>query len=1124
MKKNYTYLLSFILLSLFVGLSYGQSSESKHAGKGENITKNDWTNPENITAENSYATIKLKGTSEYLKGTNYGFDIPKCATIDGIELIINRAQKSSGNGNIQDAQVKLVKGKNTFSENLAKSGNWPTSQNETTYGSNTEVWGINWTPDDINDANFGAVLSVKTTGNGNKDASVDYMMIKVYFTVPDTTADAGSDIDYSGDNCGIVSVNLNAQNSRGEWSVISGQPRTSYSFGNKNDPKSTFTGQLDETYILQWQRFNPSPCSDTTDTMTVTFAKCGDFFDFNGKESYVNFGNEFNFWGEFSIELWIKPTMSAAPNQTLLSKRGSNIVSGYDLSLSNGKLSFNWNSFGSLESPYPLFNTRWYHVAVTYSNWKYRLYIDGIQVAEEWGFFPLNNSSDAILGATRNSSDLIQDFYNGSMDEVRIWNKALTEDHIRQMMNQEIEKSGTAVRGSVLGLEVSNLKWNDLEGYYRMNQGIDIAAGKLADNSGLGTIGILNGMKTMQLESAPLPYTTTEDGEWNLAKTWKDGSVQQTPNSIGIDGKTLVDWNIVKIGHNVTATGKNIKVAGLLVEGKRLTIRNHDITDGHSLEVSEYLNINEGAVLELVGESQLIQGKNSVLGTGTGILMRDQQGTGNMFNYNYWGSPVSTAGSADSRTFSVAGVLHDGDLPVLWTANNNGSPTSPAVTLSTRWLYTYNGNADNYNVWKRINQKTELPVGLGFLMKGAGAYNAADKNYTFKGQPNNGTIQIAVGGPKHAVVVGNPYPSAIDANQFFDDNANVLKPGSALQFWEQSPEGKTHVFAAYQGRYSYYVKTGSVAAARPPVGSSAPSGIAGAGRASKTPGRYIPVGQGFYVEINDKGGKIEFNNGQRKFVKEEVGESVFLRTPESGSDKVQKRTATNADAIQRVRLEFTTPEGAARSLLLGFTPDDSATDGIDYGYDGLNSDDFPSDLSFAIEDKKFVIQGVGAFDINKKYPLDMSLKIDGNVALALTGLENFDAPIDVFVYDSELDTYTQINDSNFQMSMQAGQYKDRFSIVFRKDSTLSTIDQEFKEIGVKYLQKTAEIYVSTPESSNVRQVSLINMVGQTVRTWNISDTQYSREFKIAVKDIAAGNYIIQVELSNNSYNKKVVIQ
>ena len=848
--------------------------------------------------------------------------------------------------------------------------------------------------------------------------------------------------------------------------------------------------------------------------------------DFNGKESYANFGNEFNLGSDFSMELWIKRQTSSKKKETLISKRGGtsdNLNNGYDLTLIGKKLTFSYSD-GNIQAPQEIDNSRWYHVAVTYNRNTYRLYIDGILVAENSGPKPNVNSDPAIFGATRNSANLLQDFYDGSMDEVRIWNKGLTEVQIRQMMNQEIEKNGTAVRGSVLGLDISGLKWNDLEGYYQMNQGVDISAGNLADNSGLGKVGILTGMKKLQLESAPLPYTTEEDGDWSKDKTWKNGKDQQTPSSIGIDKKTVVEWNIVKIAHNITATGQNIKLSGLLVDSKRLIVKNSDSKDGQSLEVSEYLNINNGAVLELVGESQLIQKENSVLGTGTGVLMRDQQGTGNMFNYNYWGSPVSTAGSEGSRTFSLAGVLHDGDLPVLWTANINGSPTSPAVTLSKRWLYTYKGRADDYNVWKRINEQSAIPVGLGFLMKGAGAYNAEDKNYTFKGQPNNGTIHVPVGGPGQAVVVGNPYPSAIDADQFFVDNATVLKPGSALQFWEQSPEGKTHVFAAYQGRYSYYVKTGSVAAVRPPAGSSTSSGFAGSGNAEKIPGQYIPVGQGFYVEVNDKGGNIEFNNGQRVFAKEKDGESVFLRTPENSSDNIQKRPTPNADAIQRVRIEFTTPEGAIRSLLLGFTPDNMATDGIDYGYDGLNSDDFPSDLSFAIEDKKFVIQGVGAFDINKKYPLHMNLGVSGNVALSLTGLENFDAPIDVYVHDAVLDTYTKINDVNFQMTMKPGDYKDRFSFVFQPDITLSTIDQDFKEMNVKYLQKTDEIYVKTPASIEVRQLYLINMAGQTVKSWNMTNMNFGQEFKIPVKDVAEGNYILQVETNTNSYNKKIIIK
>ena len=221
---------------------------------------------------------------------------------------------------------------------------------------------------------------------------------------------------------------------------------------------------------------------------------------------------------------------------------------------------------------------------------------------------------------------------------------------------------------------------------------------------------------------------------------------------------------------------------------------------------------------------------------------------------------------------------------------------------------------------------------------------------------------------------------------------------------------------------------------------------------------------------------------------------------------------------------FKTPEGAIRPLLLGFTPDNAATDGIDYGYDAYNNDDFPSDLSFAIEDKKFVIQGVGAFDINKKYPLDMTLKIGGTIEIALSELENFEAPIEVYIHDAALDTYTKINAMGFQLNLEKGNYKNRFYIAFKPDATLSTIDQEFKEIHVKYLQKTDEIYVKIPASIEVRQVYLINIAGQAVKSWNMTNMTFGQEFKIPVKDVSEGNYIIKVETSTNSYNKKMIIK
>ena len=77
---------------------------------------------------------------------------------------------------------------------------------------------------------------------------------------------------------------------------------------------------------------------------------------------------------------------------------------------------------------------------------------------------------------------------------------------------------------------------------------------------------------------------------------------------------------------------------------------------------------------------------------------------------------------------------------------------------------------------------------------------------------------------------------------------------------------------------------------------------------------------------------------------------------------------SQSSEIQRVRLDFVGPMGYTRDLLLAFTSDEIASDGVDYGYDGLLFDKLPDELNWMIEDDRYVIQGVGHFDNNKYYP------------------------------------------------------------------------------------------------------------------------------------------------------------
>ena len=238
--------------------------------------------------------------------------------------------------------------------------------------------------------------------------------------------------------------------------------------------------------------------------------------------------------------------------------------------------------------------------------------------------------------------------------------------------------------------------------------------------------------------------------------------------------------------------------------------------------------------------------------------------------------------------------------------------------------------------------------------------------------------------------------------------------------------------------------------------------------------------------------------------------------------------------IQRVRIDFVSPDKYTRHLLLAFTPDNAATDGFDYGYDGPNPDAFLNDLNWIIEEERYIIQGVGAFDDTKQYPFGLFLADSGDIEIVLTGLENFDSEIDVFIYDLLLDQYTKINDDSFKMSIDAADYLNRFFIAFKEvdDVIDSPIDDEIEispvveveNTTVNYLNNTNEIYIKTPNTVKIKQVYLINILGQIENSWNVLKTNSSYEFKIPVNNISKGVYIIKVETNTGTINKKIIVR
>jgi len=145
-----------------------------------------WTDPNNVVAsDNSYAVaLGLDNTtSKDLDCTNFGFNLPAGATINGITVSIERY----GSGQVADLSIKLLNGDGAGGESAqdkSTGATWAAVEGATTFGSPTDTWGESWTASEVNSLNFGVRIQCEgITGDYNADtAYIDHVQITVYFS------------------------------------------------------------------------------------------------------------------------------------------------------------------------------------------------------------------------------------------------------------------------------------------------------------------------------------------------------------------------------------------------------------------------------------------------------------------------------------------------------------------------------------------------------------------------------------------------------------------------------------------------------------------------------------------------------------------------------------------------------------------------------------------------------------------------------------------------------------------------------------------------------------------------------------------------------------------------------
>lgn len=184
------------------------------------------------------------------------------------------------------------------------------------------------------------------------------------------------------------------------------------------------------------------------------------------------------FYDDFTIDFWVRPLSTGT---LLANKHRDGHSKGWELSIDNGSLKFDylptyslslpawepgWNQNPSLSCPITL--GEWSHVAIVHDyDGKISLYVNGKELASADRFHPnmLNQENELwqkYRKNTLNSSMILSLFadgierrpVNGSVDELKIWKKALSTDEVRREMH-----STNCERGE------------DLVAYYNFNRG-----------------------------------------------------------------------------------------------------------------------------------------------------------------------------------------------------------------------------------------------------------------------------------------------------------------------------------------------------------------------------------------------------------------------------------------------------------------------------------------------------------------------------------------------------------------------------------------------------------------------------------------------------------------------------
>ena len=534
-----------------------------------------------------------------------------------------------------------------------------------------------------------------------------------------------------------------------------------------------------------------------------------------------------------------------------------------------------------------------------------------------------------------------------------------------------------------------------------------------------------------------------------------------------------------------------------------------DIASGQQLIIDDYTfveienNVVVNGTLAVASSGAFVQNDDSASFTvstgGEAYVSKTTSILNKWYDYTYWSSPVNGATAEEAFSFSHPNYR-------FWFNAQNYLDILEEIGNTNTYVTGHDDIDDDGNDWTLLGNTNVLEPGVGYATthNSVGFLPGNSYSYVFSGPFNTGIITTPIyyngdNGDNDWNFIGNPYPSAISVDDFFTQNNTMI--GDAVYLWSHA----TPISNTNSGNQGQNFSANDYAIIN--AGSGEVAGSSGV-----IPNRYIPSGQGFFVQ-GKANGNVTFNNAMR--MKDNTSNSQFFR----------QNTNTMANKLW---LNLTSDNGVFNQVLIAYV--DGATDGDDgSAYDSTRflSSGAAAIIYTMIEnelDKKYAIQGKSTSSINTQevIPLGFYTSISDPTIYTFSIPKKQGAFINnqpIFIKDNLLNITHNIVESDYNFTSTTGDFTNRFEIVFNAE-TLSTNINLDEDYGLSITTlNTTTVKFNVNDDSSIENIKLYSTEGKLI----YNNTIHSQSSTINLQNCSSGIYLAMVELDNNAIVKRKLI-